>query len=107
MDKLKNWLQKNIELCFWVTAIILLFFMQAEEGNSLCFFHWIGINSCPGCGIGHSIHSALHLKFAASIHQHPLGIISVLIIFNRIRQLFSHPNFTRHDTKSHYNDSRS
>ena len=88
MINLKKWLLKHIELCFWITAIFLLFFMNAERNeSSLCFFHWLGIDWCPGCGIGHSIHSALHLQFIQSLQQHPLGIVAVVIIFSRIKQL--------------------
>jgi len=88
MMNLKKWLVKHIELCFWILAIVLLFFMNNDNASdSLCFFHWIGFNSCPGCGIGHSIHAALHLEFAKSIQAHPFGIAAVLIIFYRIKQL--------------------
>ena len=88
MMNLKKWLFKHIELCFWITAMVLLFFMNAEsDTDSLCFFHWLGIDWCPGCGIGHSIHSTLHLQFTRSLQQHPLGIVAVFIILNRIKQL--------------------
>ena len=88
MINVKSWLLKHIELCFWITAIVVLFFMNAGSNeSSLCFFHWLGINRCPGCGIGHSIHSALHLQFIQSLQQHPLGIVAVVIIFSRIKQL--------------------
>jgi len=88
MIRFKIWLLKHIEICFWITAILLLFFMNPDNtGDSLCFFHRIGINWCPGCGIGHSIHAALHLQFAESFQQHPLGLAAVLIIFSRIKKL--------------------
>ena len=81
-------LQKHIELLFWIVCLVMLFFMDTRHNEgSLCFFHWLGFNRCPGCGIGHSIHSALHLQFTSSLQQHPLGIVAVLIIFNRIKQL--------------------
>lgn len=80
--------RKHAELIFWITAMILLFFMNTNSSSdSLCFFHWIGISHCPGCGIGHSIHAALHLQFAESFRQHPFGIAAVFIIFHRIKQL--------------------
>ncbi len=92
MMNLKQWLLKHMELCFWIAALFLLFFMNAgSAGQSLCFFHWLGITWCPGCGIGHSIHYALHLQFGASFQQHPIGIIAVGIILHRIKQLFFLP----------------
>ena len=84
----RTYLLKHFELLFWIAALGLLFFMDIRDnGESLCFFHWLGFNRCPGCGIGHSIHSAMHLQFTSSLQQHPLGIVAVLIIFNRIKQL--------------------
>ncbi len=97
MISLKKYLIKNLELYFWSIAIILLFFMNADSDVSLCFFHWLGFTWCPGCGIGHAISSALHFQFSRSLQQHPLGIIAVLIIFNRIRQLIFHQNNLYHE----------
>ncbi len=80
---------------FWILAVVMLFFMDAGEKNSLCFFHWLGINHCPGCGIGHSIHSALHFQFLTSFKEHPFGIIALIILFTRIKQLlFPQKKFT-------------
>ncbi len=79
---------RHIELIFWIAAMLLLFFMNAEVGiDSFCFFRWLGLNWCPGCGIGHAIHSALHLQLATSFREHPLGIFAVVIIINRIIKL--------------------
>ena len=83
-----NQLQKNFELIVWVAAFVLLFFMKADAyTQSLCLFKWLNSTYCPGCGLGHSIHAALHLQFMASLKLHPMGILAILIIFNRIKQL--------------------
>ena len=87
-QSIKKWTLLNLELLFWVTAIGLLYFMDTDPSQpSLCVFRLIGFNSCPGCGLGHSIHYALHLSFAQSIHEHLLGIPAILIILFRIKQL--------------------
>lgn len=87
MRSLRTELQKHFELLFWVAALLLLFFMNMGNENSLCFFRWIGLGWCPGDGIGHSMQSALHFQLGKSFQQHPLGIVGVMIIFNRIKQL--------------------
>lgn len=80
--------QQYLELAIWVIALCALYFMQATTvSKSLCFFSWMGIRQCPGCGIGHSINAALHLQFSNSFQYHPMGIIAIIIIFNRIKQL--------------------
>ena len=79
---------KHFELVFWVSALILLFFMNPQDNeHSLCLFHWLGFDWCPGCGIGHAIHAALHFQFINSFQQHPMGIVALIIIINRIKHL--------------------
>ncbi len=77
----------HLELIVWTSTLIVLFFLPETTGPSLCVFKAVGFNSCPGCGIGHSIHDALHFQFSDSWSHHPMGILAVLIIFMRIKQL--------------------
>jgi Protein of unknown function (DUF2752) len=77
----------HFELIVWISAIVVLYFMPQRPGPSLCVFKAFGLNRCPGCGIGHSIQDALHFQFSASWNHHPMGILAVLIIFIRIKQL--------------------
>lgn len=86
--KLQRIFNRHFEQFCWIAALLLLFLMKEEAGTpSLCFFRWLGIQSCPGCGIGHAIRDALHLQLTSSFHHHPLGIPAVIIILNRIKQL--------------------
>lgn len=74
----------------WITALLLLFFMDpASQGTSFCLFKFIGFSYCPGCGIGHSIHYALHLNMARSFDEHVLGIPATLaILYTIVVKLF-------------------
>ncbi len=88
MLPIKKWLRHNFELLSWIIALVILFFLPAENaGTSLCLFRYLGFAHCPGCGIGHSIRNALHGELVISFRQHPLGIVAVFVIFNRIMQL--------------------
>ncbi len=90
---------RHNELFFWIIAILLLYFLPGyKEGQSLCISTLIGLGRCPGCGIGHAIHDALHLRFASSFHHHPLGIFAIIIIFIRLKQL-THLLLKNHETK--------
>jgi hypothetical protein len=60
----------------------------SEEANSFCIFKFIGFKSCMGCGIGHSIHHALHFEFRESIEDHLMGIPATLGIFYLIFKPF-------------------
>ena len=83
-----KWIHRHLELLFWLAGLTTLFFLSEEiSDTSLCVFSLLGFEHCPGCGIGHAIHYALRLDITASFRHHPLGIIAVIIIFIRIKQL--------------------
>ncbi len=93
--QLNQYWQQYFELLFWITALVLLFFMEVNLlAPTLCVFRWLNIGHCPGCGIGHAIHYALHLQLSISFQQHPLGIAAVLIILNRIKELSLKPKLS-------------
>jgi hypothetical protein len=81
--------RKYFELLFWITALIALAIMQPNDDAhfSLCIFKLLGINFCPGCGLGHSISYLFHGNVKASLSWHPLGIFAVLVILLRIYKL--------------------
>ncbi|GAB3005430.1 hypothetical protein GCM10027051_00350 [Niabella terrae] len=75
-------LRKYSEVIIWNGALIVLGLMQVSDNStSLCLLHQLGINWCPGCGLGHAIHYALHFEFRQSLDAHILGIPATLIIF--------------------------
>ena len=79
-------LKQNLELIMWTFALTYLLFINPYELNhfSFCVFNMIGIDFCPGCGIGRSISMIYKGDFLGSINMHPLGIFALTIIFHRI-----------------------
>ena len=86
-----KFLRKYFELTAWVSAILLLALMDPATNThySFCFFKFLGINFCPGCGLGHSISYLFHGDLKQSFNSHPLGFFAVAVIFYRIYQLIS------------------
>ena len=78
--------RRNIEILLWSFALLFLAFITPNTSRlfSLCLFHNLGIEFCPGCGLGRSISYFLHENFAQSLHTHILGIPAVMILFHRI-----------------------
>lgn len=74
------------ELCVWVTALLSLVLMhpESEAHLSLCFFKWLGIGFCPGCGLGHSIAWLFQGDVRQSLEAHPAGIFALAVILHRI-----------------------
>ncbi len=74
------------ETVLWLSGLLYLFFINPynEQSFSLCLFHNLGIDFCPGCGIGRSISFIYHLDFLNSFNAHPLGLIAFMLIIHRI-----------------------
>lgn len=101
---LMNFLQKNLEGFLWLIALVLLALMSpALDAPSLCVFRQLGIESCPGCGLGHSISAAFRGQFATSFEYHPLGIFALLILSIRCFTVFK-DYFDYQKQKSQYYD---
>lgn len=81
--------RKNLEAFIWLTALILLFFLEpTSQHHSLCVFHNLGMDFCPGCGLGRSIAWFFNGEIMLSLKSHPFGIIAVFILTFRIFQVF-------------------
>jgi hypothetical protein len=79
----------NFEAFLWLVAIILLAVMQPENTQAtLCLIHHAGIDSCPGCGLGHSMSAAFHGRFLDSFRMHPFGMAAIIILISRIVTIF-------------------
>jgi hypothetical protein len=78
IHKIRLWLFKHFDL---------FFLPENKTETSLCVFSALGFGKCPGCGIGHAMHFALRAEWLESLKHHPLGILAVVILLNRIRQL--------------------
>jgi hypothetical protein len=67
-------LKKHFEPLFWSCALAFLFFTDPHSSFTICPLKLLGADWCPGCGIGRSIHYAMHFQFRQSWEAHWLGI---------------------------------
>ncbi len=89
MNTVWRFFRLNLEAIAWLTALLLLAFMQPDNTQaSLCLLHHAGIDSCPGCGLGHSISAAFRGRFVASFAMHPLGMAAIALLSIRIVVVF-------------------
>ncbi|MBL7859060.1 MAG: DUF2752 domain-containing protein [Cyclobacteriaceae bacterium] len=86
IDRLK---QIPWEAVVWSFALLYLALYQ--PGNdphfTVCPLHHLGLEFCPGCGLGRSIAFLFHGHLWQSLAAHPLGIFAVIILPYRIIQL--------------------
>ncbi|MBY0245007.1 MAG: DUF2752 domain-containing protein [Sphingobacteriaceae bacterium] len=81
------------ELLFWIIALVLLANINPKDAHfSLCPLLNLGIDWCPGCGLGRSINHLFHANIYLSWQQHWFGIPALLIIFHRIFNLIKRIN---------------
>lgn len=86
INKLKIFLKIfPIEGYIWIAALLILALSNIESSHfTVCPFNNLGIDFCPGCGLGRSIHHFIWFDFLKSFSAHPLGGIASLILLYRI-----------------------
>lgn len=79
----------NLELLFWLCGLIYLAAIDPTGSShlSLCPIRNLGLDFCPGCGLGQAISYFIHGYLKDSVQCHPLGIPSLAVIAWRIVQL--------------------
>jgi len=82
-------LSKNLEALLWLSGLIYLYNINPYTDGHLtfCGFRLIGIDNCPGCGLGRSISLFFHGDIQGSFDMHPLGIVALILIATRIISL--------------------
>jgi hypothetical protein len=86
-----------LELVFWIGSLIAILMLEPQFENhlSLCPLNQLGLDWCPGCGLGRSMNLLAHGEFKASWSMHPLAILAYVVIFHRIWNLIR--NLTTHN----------
>lgn len=79
----------DFEAVFWLSAFAYLTFINPYTPKHLnfCLFSLVGIENCPGCGLGKSISMIFHGDIAGSFDAHSLGIPAIILILKRIYKL--------------------
>ena len=86
---MKTRLRIPIELIFWITALVVLASAKVDEPNaaahfSLCPLANLGLDWCPGCGIGRSITALFNGNLGLSFQLHWFGLPALAILLYRI-----------------------
>ena len=81
-----NFRWAHLEAWFWILALLSLALSTPthETHFSFCIFKMMGIDFCPGCGLGHSIIFLFHGDLIESWNTHPLAILAVAVLIHRI-----------------------
>lgn len=78
-----------LEMFVWISGLAVLAFIDPSIHHfTLCPFNNLGLDWCPGCGIGRSLSCLLHFELYSSFKHHWFGIPALFILLFRIWQLF-------------------
>ncbi len=95
----------NLELLAWCGVLVAPLFVNPNDASpvSFCLFHNLGIDYCPGCGLGRALALLYRGDLISSFMTHPLAIFFVLITGFRIITLVgkSVENFNQRIGVSH------
>jgi uncharacterized protein DUF2752 len=88
----------HIEALFWTAGLVAVAVADPSSGGllSVCPFDWVGtavgLEFCPGCGLGHAVGFLARGEFTASLAAHPFGIPAVLVLSHHITRLIQSQN---------------
>jgi hypothetical protein len=76
----------NLEAVIWICGLTFLAFSNpgTDHHFTICPIKNLGFSFCPGCGLGESIAHLFRFEFFQSFLSHPLGIMALPILVNRI-----------------------
>jgi len=82
----KIWSLIGFEAAAWILGLSFLIFIHfpGETHFTICPLANLGIDFCPGCGLGNSISYLFRGDLISSFHSHPLGIFALIVIVLRI-----------------------
>ena len=80
------WNLFGLEAAIWILGILYLAIINSPESIhfTICPLKNLGIEFCPGCGLGNSISYLFRGDLVSSFRTHPLGIFALFIITLRI-----------------------
>jgi len=77
--------QWPLELIFWIGSMAAILTINPEvEAISICPLHQMGLDWCPGCGLGRAMNLLASGEFQASWSLHPAASLAYGAIFHRI-----------------------
>jgi hypothetical protein len=99
MNVIKQWYARiPLELLLWIAALAAIFSIQPYDtaAFSLCPLDMLGIEGCPGCGLGRAMNLLARGEFLASWSLHPLAGLAYVAIIHRIWTLSKQVKNTTH-----------
>ncbi len=84
-----NFRVSHLEAYFWFGALLSMALTTPTHDThfTFCLFKLMGIDFCPGCGLGHSIIFLFHGNFVDSWNSHPLAILAVAVLLHRVYRI--------------------
>ncbi|UCH66639.1 MAG: DUF2752 domain-containing protein [Ignavibacterium sp.] len=79
----------GLETALWIGGLLFLAFINnlADVHFTVCPIGNLGLDFCPGCGLGNSISYLFRGDVIGSFNSHPLGLFALIVLLIRIIHL--------------------
>jgi hypothetical protein len=79
----------GFEATIWIGGLFFLAFINNPEDIhfTVCPLANLGLDICPGCGLGNSISYLFRGDLIGSFNSHPLGLFALIVLLTRIIHL--------------------
>jgi hypothetical protein len=92
----------GLETAIWIGVLLYLAFLHSSGAThfTICPIKNLGLDFCPGCGLGNSISLIFQGEIYNSFLSHPLGLLALTVLIIRIIQLIKNnwSNYGKHIT---------
>ena len=80
----------GLEAFIWIGGLLFLALINnpADVHFTVCPMGNLGLDFCPGCGLGNSISYLFYGDIINSFNSHPLGLFTLIVLLTRIIHLF-------------------
>src|SRR5690606_20705148 len=86
MKIITQWISKApLELIDWLASLGAIILLDPYGGShlSLCPLSQVGLEGCPGCGLGRAMSLLARGEFQASWQMHPLASLALVVMICR------------------------
>lgn len=85
-EQLKHIFTNYFEITVFSVGLLLMVFMDPTTGyrSSWCLYEIVGVNFCPGEGLGHSIAYIFRGQFYNAMQANVLGPFAIIVLFSRV-----------------------
>lgn len=86
-----------VEAWVWMAGLAFLAISSPDGTWTVCPLHNLGLDFCPGCGLGRSVSLIFRGEWSAAWQMHPLGFVAIpMLLYRSFNLIKSNINNNNH-----------